>query len=478
VPPTTTRVEASPTPAGDEAPGGALSSAATQSEAWPQPAPLLAGHRVPRVTMDIVLNHLDRRLRVTHHVDLVNHNVASWHEVVFAVLPAHTPGVFELDRAEVTTPQGQQAVWTKLDGIMLHVPLPDPVGPGEPLAVTLSYELCIPRVDPDVWLPVGNLGAGDHVIQGGDWHPTLVPYRAGAGWQTWTYHAVGDPVVYPIADYDIQIFADPAVVIAAPGLISEDGHVRRYMLPGARSFAFLASLEYAVAASSVAGLPLRAYYLPGNDGAAQAALETAARAIELFDELYGDYPAQELVIAENAYVGSMEYSGLISLSTEAFTSYVDNPAAHLAVLTVHETAHQWWYGAVGNDQVREPWLDEAFAKYSELLYFERYAPELMPWWWETHVYSHEPTGTLDRTIYDFDTTVTYFDELYGQAARFLADLRAQMGDDAFFSFVGAYGEAGRGKLVTGADFFDHLLVATDEDLRPLIDRYFETVSLD
>jgi aminopeptidase N len=34
------------------------------------------------------------------------------------------------------------------------------------------------------------------------------------------------------------------------------------------------------------------------------------------------------------------------------------------VATTHEIAHQWWYGLVGNDQYRDPWLDESFASYS------------------------------------------------------------------------------------------------------------------
>jgi aminopeptidase N len=33
----------------------------------------------------------------------------------------------------------------------------------------------------------------------------------------------------------------------------------------------------------------------------------------------------------------------------------------------HELAHQWWYGIVGDDQYREPWLDEAFATFSEAM---------------------------------------------------------------------------------------------------------------
>jgi aminopeptidase N len=31
---------------------------------------------------------------------------------------------------------------------------------------------------------------------------------------------------------------------------------------------------------------------------------------------------------------------------------------------VHEVAHQWWFGIVGNDEFNEPWLDEAMAEYA------------------------------------------------------------------------------------------------------------------
>ena len=30
----------------------------------------------------------------------------------------------------------------------------------------------------------------------------------------------------------------------------------------------------------------------------------------------------------------------------------------------HEVAHQWFYAQLGNDQHREPWLDEGFADFS------------------------------------------------------------------------------------------------------------------
>jgi pimeloyl-ACP methyl ester carboxylesterase len=43
-------------------------------------------------------------------------------------------------------------------------------------------------------------------------------------------------------------------------------------------------------------------------------------------------------------------------------------ADHVYYVAAHEVAHQWWYAVVGNDIYREPWLDEAFAQYSGIIY--------------------------------------------------------------------------------------------------------------
>ena len=40
-------------------------------------------------------------------------------------------------------------------------------------------------------------------------------------------------------------------------------------------------------------------------------------------------------------------------------------------LLAHEIAHQWWFGLVGNDQLREPWLDEGLANWSAWSYLRK-----------------------------------------------------------------------------------------------------------
>ncbi len=440
----------------------------------PSPTPSLSSPSdgIPHYTMDIVLNYQDRRMQVTQYVLLDNHTNDVWTEVVFSVPPAHVPNVFMLQATEVTTLRQRRLVTTNLENTMLHVRVPSPIQPGEPVGIYFTYAIQIPYVTPTTWLPEGNLGAGDYVVQVGDWHPTLVPYTDNA-WHTWQYHAVGDPTVYDIANYDVHIFADPNMVIAAPGEISQTGSARYFQLSNARTFAFTVSPYYQVIESSIDGIPVLSYFLPAYAEGAQAVIDTASQALPLFSTLYGPYPTSGLVIAQNAYFGSMEYTGFISMSDYAYKAYQKIPSSLLVNLTVHEIAHQWWYGAVGNDQVYEPWLDEAFAKYSELLFYERYYPEVVPWWWENHIDRYNPGGSINASIYGFQNTADYIHQIYSQGARFMGDLRAFMGDAQFFAFVKAYQAYGTARIVTKDDFFTVLESYTDGDLANLVDQYFD-----
>jgi hypothetical protein len=52
--------------------------------------------------------------------------------------------------------------------------------------------------------------------------------------------------------------------------------------------------------------------------------------------------------ATGFYQGGMEYPNIVFLSNQF---YGPEDAETLEYVTVHETAHQWWYGVVGNNQV-------------------------------------------------------------------------------------------------------------------------------
>ena len=58
----------------------------------------------------------------------------------------------------------------------------------------------------------------------------------------------------------------------------------------------------------------------------------------------------------------------------------------LELVTVHEVAHQWWYGLVGNDEVHDSWLDEGLTEYSTILYYgQRYGREEEEYKYQTYI---------------------------------------------------------------------------------------------
>lgn len=450
-------------------------------ESTPQPATEFINLPVDVVT-DVELFYYDRWMRIRQALTIQNTSGDVWEELVFNTGIQIVPGAFFLDETAVAIDDTVTKVSPEFDAIeetMLHLTLPRPVEPGETIAVEMRFRVLIPPVAPTSWPPEGTTGWTFDLIQAGDFYPALVPYADGTGWQTWRYHPVGDPTFYPLVNHRLTVTVDSGIVVAGGGLVMQDGNTWVFDIPQARGIAFLASNNYAVIEGEADGIPVYSYYLRDHYVAGQDALGIAEDAIRLFNELYGPYPYDSLTVVENGFFGGMEYSALISVTDYAYTTYTGETDSLLHMLISHEVAHQWWYGAVGNDQVHEAWLDEALAFYSEYLFMERYYEGDPNFWWDIRVDRFNPQGPVNATIYMYADSPSFILWMYGQAARFMRDLREMMGDEAFFAFLQDYYRTYQWQTVTGDDFFAVLERHTqDVDISPLITRYFEEIEGD
>jgi aminopeptidase N len=175
------------------------------------------------------------------------------------------------------------------------------------------------------------------------------------------------------------------------------------------------------------------------DGAQVA--QVAAAALTTYETRFGAYPYRELDIhlLPGQYDGGWEYPGLILLSSDA---QVDAGTRYVAA---HEVAHQWWYGVVGNDIYREPWLDEAFAQYSAIIYAEDMVGAAAAQAdWEREVLQRYRGALADGdypvglAITDYPNFNVYYRTVYGKGAVFLRTLRDELGDDLFFQALQHY----------------------------------------
>jgi aminopeptidase N len=176
---------------------------------------------------------------------------------------------------------------------------------------------------------------------------------------------------------------------------------------------------------------------------------------------------------EADFLDGMEYDGLYFLSNGFYNLYQGIPGDYLVTIAAHETAHQWFYARVANDQALEPWLDEALCTYSERLYYENLYPDTLPWWWDYRVNYYEPQGAVDGPIYNPAGYRPYRDAIYLNGAVFLEELRKQVGDEAFFAFLKDYVGQMSGKIATRGDFFRILGEHSGVDIAPLLDRFFQ-----
>ena len=85
-------------------------------------------------------------------------------------------------------------------------------------------------------------------------------------------------------------------------------------------------------------------------------LDAAADALRILQSRLGPYPFPTFDVVQSAGGFGMESPALIWIPYGV-------SSANLRYLVTHETAHQWFYGLVGNDQARQPFVDEALADF-------------------------------------------------------------------------------------------------------------------
>ncbi len=218
-------------------------------------------------------------------------------------------------------------------------------------------------VDSVVRLPVGaneRFGARNGVswLAGG---LPLLAWERGRGWATEPEtRSFAEAVTSESVRLDRLAVTRPAglTVLSAGTPVSDDGRTAVFRSASVRD-ASVAVGRFRTARTTAGSVPVVVGVAPGvPDDPAKVAAELA-RAVRSHAARFGPYPHERLVSAVVPdLTGGIEMPGMVLLGKGQASG---DPTAS------HEVAHQWWYSLVGDDQARDPWLDEAFATYAEAL---------------------------------------------------------------------------------------------------------------
>ena len=421
-----------------------------------------------------LLDYDTHHLSVKEAITYVNHTGEALSELLLVVEPNRYPGGFSLN--ELSWADGKAIPDYSLEGAQLRIPLSTPLAPEESANLSLSYETDLPNQQ-------APFGYTERQTNLGDWYPFLPPYRPGEGWIVRDSAYLGEHVAYEMSNFKVDIqLASPynqagqPLTIAASALPkvehSAQGDHYRYQHGPARNFAWTVSHLYQEQETQAGDVTVKAYSFPNHPAADKPAMDTAAQALGVFSEIFSPYPHKSLTVVEADFLDGMEFDGMFFLSHAFYDYFTGDAKNNLIIIAAHETAHQWWYGLVGNDQAMEPWLDEALSTYSEALFYEHVYPELVDWWWENRVYFHQPQGWVDTTIYQAAGFYPYRDAVYLRGALFLNDLRTRMGDEAFFGFLKDYLYHFMYRQATTDGFFSLLSEHYSGDISDLVGTYF------
>jgi len=221
------------------------------------------------------------------------------------------------------------------------------------------------------------LGYYNNVYSVTNWYPIISIYDIETDtWDENPFHPVGESNYSDIANYKVSINVPGNMELASTGITNsskkEKDGTKTYdiIAEKVRDFVFIMSPEFKVITKEVDGITVNSFYIyDGNENTtknAEELLNLTIDALSFFGKNFGKYPYKEFDTVETYVQGfAMEYPQLIQMG-----KYNVNPAFTEESM-IHEVAHQWWYVTVGNNEFKNPFLDESLTAFSTAYYFEK-----------------------------------------------------------------------------------------------------------
>jgi hypothetical protein len=247
-----------------------------------------------------------------------------------------------------------------VDENILFVALPNQLLPGKRVNVSMDYVVQLAKIR-------HRLGYTDRVVNLGNFYPVPSVFENGS-FNLHPYSANGDPFYNELFNFDVQLTVDKGLVVAAGGTLKSEkisGSTKTvtFQSKAIRDFAAVLSREFKSVTRFWGKVAVSYFYLDCTNPSAR--LTTAVDSLETFSRAFVKYPYRELVVVQTDFLhGGMEFGTLVYISSD-ITDAVEQDH-----VIIHEIAHQWWYGIIGNNQIRTAWIDEGLAEYSTLMFYE------------------------------------------------------------------------------------------------------------
>jgi len=267
------------------------------------------------------------------------------------------------------------------------------------------------------------------------------------------------------------ITAPDAWVVAANGVLesadSADGWTtwRYTMDTPIATYLMVVHLADYVVTESGDDIPIYTWAYRGREAEAAESFAETAEMLALFQEMYGAYPFPSYGNAMAPFGGAMEHTTCVTFSDELVgTEYAE-------IVNAHELGHHWWGDNVTLGDWADIWLNEGFATYTELLWYEhRFGAEGRVAYAAWLAESFFEWQDLEGQFPVYDPLYMWGGVVYDKGGLVVHMLRGVLGDDVFFEALRAYEEEFRLGTAVTADLQASFQRSSGEDL----DWFFDT----
>ena len=360
------------------------------------------------------------------------------------------------------------------DETILKVKLNQPLAQDETIKLFLAYDGKLPNSQ-------DRFGYGQRVMNFGNWYPILCVYDED-GWNLEPYYKLGDPFYSNISNYNVRITTDKKSIVASSGNILSEEVVQDkkvYEIEGKliRDFAWALSPYFKIKESKVDNTKVKLYYLDEKSTTVRYALNAATDSIKTFNKRFGKYPYEDFNVVMTEFSSGMEYPGIVFISNDYF-NYGSRDV--LEQIIVHEAAHQWWYGLVGSNQIKEAWLDEALATYSEVIYTsEIHGKNKGREYYNKYIsqgfeYGKRYLGEneiVNKHLNEFVGWNDYSILVYLKGAMFINQIKVNYGEDTLYRILSEYYKEYKFYNASTEDFIRICEEVTESSFKRLVDTW-------
>jgi hypothetical protein len=338
----------------------------------------------------------------------------------------------------------------ELEDSLLIVPFTNPLELGQSTVLHMDFAITVPR---SVELNYGVLSYAEDVLTLAHAYPMIAVYDD-EGWNAEIPPQSGDVTYADVSFFLVKVTAPKDLTLVTSGQrisLDEAGQSQTLSLASgpARDFYLVASPIYQELSKTFGEITIHSYAGEDFMKGAEMALDVASRAIEDFSERYAPFPYTEFdIVATPTLALGVEYPGMIAITSRIYDidqNYRGTPASvYMEATVAHEVGHQWFYSLVGDDQLDDPWLDEALTQFATLQYYaDEYGPngeqgfrQSLEGRWDSVGRADIPIG-LPVAEYSGEE---YGAIVYGRGPLFFEALQDEMGTETFDAFIREYTE--------------------------------------